>query len=221
VESESLPEIVNSVVRTRGFGHLLVELSEREDLRKFAEAAASNEDLFSLLAAVAADHSLQEILRAIMAAPGLAGLLLEITRRTDLRALTESAASDAELFSAAAALVADGSLQEIVRSASTAPGLAELLLDISRRDDLTKLTEALSANVALADAASELVRAKGLARGDHSHRQRRCCRRRRLSAGYKRSGARVAGSGGVVRIVAVRQANGMTARILNWLLGTG
>jgi hypothetical protein len=123
VESESLPEIVNSVVRTRGFGHLLVELSEREDLRKFAEAAASNEDLFSLLAAVAADHSLQEILRAIMAAPGLAGLLLEITRRTDLRALTESAASDAELFSAAAALVADGSLQEIVRSASTAPGL--------------------------------------------------------------------------------------------------
>jgi hypothetical protein len=36
-----------------------------------------------------------------------------------------------------------------------------LLLDISRRDDLTKLTEALSANVALADAASELVKAKG------------------------------------------------------------
>jgi 2-oxoglutarate/2-oxoacid ferredoxin oxidoreductase subunit alpha len=32
-ENETLPEIVNSIVKTRGFGHLLVELSEREELR--------------------------------------------------------------------------------------------------------------------------------------------------------------------------------------------
>jgi hypothetical protein len=39
-----------------------------------------------------------------MSEPGLAGLLLQIIRRIDLRALTESVASDAELFSAAAAV---------------------------------------------------------------------------------------------------------------------
>lgn len=161
VATESLQVIVSSALATPDSENLLVELSGREDLRAFTEAAAANEELFSLHAAVAADPTLQEILRAIMAAPGSAGLLLEITRRNDLRELAETMASNAELFSAAAAVVADGSLQEIVRSASTAPGLAELLLEMSRRDDLRKLTEALSANVALADAASELAKAKG------------------------------------------------------------
>jgi hypothetical protein len=213
------------VVKTRGFGHLLVELSEREDLREFAESAASNEELFSLLAAVAADPALQEILRAIMTAPALADLLLEITRRSDLRALTESVASDAELFSAAAAVVAGGSLQAIVRSASTVPGLAELLLEISRRDDLRKLTEALSGNVALADAASELAKAGGDLLGS--------------LAAIICTAAGIAAAGGdpapvtsavaialqdpetVVKTVAVRQAGGMRAKITNWLLGIG
>jgi hypothetical protein len=133
-----------------------------KDLREFTEAAAANDELFSLLAAVAADPTLQDILRATITAPGRAGLLLEITRRSDLRALTESVASDAELFSAAAAVVAEGSLQAIVRSASTVPRLAELLLEISRRDDLRKLTLALSANVPLSDAAPELAKARVL-----------------------------------------------------------
>jgi hypothetical protein len=174
VASDSLQEIVSSVLAAPGSERLLAEISEREDLRAFTEAAASNEDLFSLLAAVVADPALQEIVHAIMAAPGLAGLLLEITRRNDLRGLAETVASSAELFSAAAALVADGSLQAIARSASTTPGLANLLLGVSRSDDLRKLTEALSANVALADACSELATAEGDRLEFRERRRRRC-----------------------------------------------
>lgn len=225
VENEALPEIVTSVVKTRGFGQLLVELSDREDLREFAEAAASNEDLFLLLAAVAADPVLQEILRAIMTAPALADLLLGITRRSDLRTLTETVASDAELFSAAAAVVVDGSLQAIVHSASTAPGLAELLLEISQRDDLRKFAEALSANATLADTASELSKAGVDLLG--------------ALAAIIRTATGIAAAGGepglvtnalavalqdpeaVVKTAAVRQAGGMRAKITNWLLGTG
>jgi hypothetical protein len=225
VANESLQEIVTWVVKTRGFGHLLVELSEHEDLREFTEAAAANDGLFSLLAAVAADPTLLDILRATITAPGLADLLLEITRRSDLRALTESVASDAELFSAAAAVVADGSLQAIVRSASTVPGLAELLLEISRRDDLRKLTLALSANVPLSDAASELAKTRGALLGS-------------LTA-IIRAAIGIVATGGdpalvtsavavalhdpeaVVETAAVRQAGGMRAKITNWLLGTG
>jgi hypothetical protein len=225
VENENLPEIVTSVVKTRGFGHLLVELSEREDLREFTEAAAANDELFLLLAAVAADPTLQEILRAIMTAPALAGLLLEITRRGDLKTLTESVASDAKLLSAAAAMVADGSLLAMVRSASTAPGLADLLLEISRRDDLRKLTAALSANVLLVDAASELANANGELLAS--------------LAGIIRAATGIAAAGGdpalatgavavalqdpeaTVKAAAVRQAGGMRAKITNWLLGTG
>jgi hypothetical protein len=58
-------------------------------------------------------------------------------------------------------VAADGSLQALVRSASTAPRLADLLLEISRRADLRKLTEALPANVALADATFERANAGG------------------------------------------------------------
>jgi len=142
VTSGLLQEIVSSVLAAPGSEGLLAKIAEREDLRAFTEAAASNEDLFSLLAAVVADLALQEILRAIVAEPGLEGLLLEIIRRSDLRALTESVASNAELFSVASAVVADDSLQNIVCSASTAAGLADLLLEISRSDDLRRSTEA-------------------------------------------------------------------------------
>jgi hypothetical protein len=89
VANGSLQEIVTTVVKTPGFGHLLVELSAREDLREFAETASSNEELFSLLAAMAADASIQKIVCAIISAPGLAGLLLEIIQQSDLRALTK------------------------------------------------------------------------------------------------------------------------------------
>jgi hypothetical protein len=81
--------IVTTVVKAPGFGHLLVELSAREDLREFAETASSNEELFSLLAAMAADASILKIVCAIISAPGLAGLLLEIIQQSDLRALTK------------------------------------------------------------------------------------------------------------------------------------
>jgi hypothetical protein len=69
--NETLQEIVTSAVKTRGFGHLLAELSEREDLREFTEAAAANDEPLSLLATVAAEPTLQDILRAIITAPGL------------------------------------------------------------------------------------------------------------------------------------------------------
>jgi hypothetical protein len=96
----------------------------------------------------------------MMAAPGLAGLLIEIVRRDDLRALAETVASNAELSSVAQVLMADVSLQKIVRLASTAPGLARLLLEISRRADLRKLAEAASANAALVGAFSDLAGAE-------------------------------------------------------------
>ena len=139
------------------------------------------------------------------------------------RGLTESVASDAELFSAAAAAVADGSLQAIVRSAATAPGLADLLLEISQRDDLRKLTEALSANVALADAVSALAKAEGELLGS--------------LAAIIRAANGIAATGGdpalvtsavavalqdpegVVRIATVRKEGGVSAKIVNWLLG--
>jgi hypothetical protein len=225
VTTESLQEIVSSVLASPGSERVLAEISERKDLREFTEAAAANDELFSLLAAVAADPALQAILRAIMTAPALADLLLEITRRGNLRALAEKVASDADLFSAAAVVVADGSLQAIVRSASTAPGLADLLFEISRRDDLRKLTEALSANVALADAAFELAKAGDELQG--------------AMVAIIRTAAGIAAAGGdpapvtsavavalqdpeaVVKTAAVRRAGGMRAKITNWLLGTG
>jgi len=58
--------------------------------------------------------------------PGLADLFAEIARCDDLRKLTEAAASNVDLFSSLAAVVADDSLHEIVRSILAAPGLSEL-----------------------------------------------------------------------------------------------
>jgi hypothetical protein len=222
-ENEILSDIVTTLVSTRSFSQLLVELSDREDLREFAEAAASNEDLFLLLATVATDPVLQEILRAIVTASALADLLLEVTRRSDLRMLTEKVASDAKLLSAGATMVADGSLQAIVSVASTTPGLAELLLEISQRDDLKKLTEALTANVALSDAVTELAKAGDELLG--------------ALAAIVRTATGIAAAGGepalltgavaialgdpdvVVTMAAVRQAGGIKAKIANWLLG--
>jgi hypothetical protein len=211
-------------VKTRGFGHLLAELSEREDLREFTEAAAANDELLSLLAAVAADPTLQDILRAIITAPGLAGLLLKITRRSDLRALTESVASDAELLSAAVAVVADGSLQAIVRSASTAPGSADLLLEISQRADLRKLTEALSTNAVLAGAASELEKADSDFLGSLTEIIRAAIGLATEGGSIPITKAIAVALGdpeAVVTTAAIRKAGGMRARILNWLLRAG
>ena len=222
VATESLQEIVSSVLAAPGSERLLAEISEREDLRAFTEAAASNEDLFSLLAAVAADPTLQEILRVILAAPGLAGLLIEIIRRDDLRGLAETVASNEKLLSAAEILVADGLLQDIVRSTSTAPGLTGLLLEISRRDDLRKLTEALSANVPLADAAFELGKAEGELLGSLTE----VIRTVNGIATVGKAGSLVADAvsaavqdpKATIKTAAIRRAGGMRARILNWLL---
>jgi Flp pilus assembly CpaE family ATPase len=157
-----------------------------------------------------------------MMAPALADLLLEVTRRSDLRALTESAASDAESLSAAAAVVADGSLQAIVRAASTAPELARLLLEISRRADLRKLAEAASANVALADAFSDLAGAEeNLMRsmaGIIGKANRMATDGQTSSLVTEAVSAALGDPEATAKTAAIRLAGGVRARILTWLL---
>jgi hypothetical protein len=161
VVNGSLHEVVELVLAAPGSEDLLVDISGREDLREFAAAAASNIDLFCSLTTVVADQALQEVVRSSSTAPRLVNLLLEISRRNGLRLLAEAAASNVELFAAASALVADVSLQEVVRSTVTTPGLADLLLEFSRRDDLKELTKAACGDVALAVALSELAKTDG------------------------------------------------------------
>jgi hypothetical protein len=188
-------------------------------------SAASDEELIALLAAVVADPLLQEIVRAVMAAPELAGLLVEITRRDGLRGLVETVASDVELFAAVAALAANGALQEIVRSMMTVPGLADLLLRISRHDWLRKLAEALSENAVRGDAVSELIKAD-----DTLLRALLVIVRTANRAATDRHTSSVVAEAlsvalqdpeAVARTFAIRQAGGFRARMLNWLLRVG
>jgi hypothetical protein len=142
-----------------------------------------------------------------------------------LRALTESVASDPERLSAAAAVVADGSLQQIVQSASTAPRLTVLLLEISRRDDLRKLTEALSKNSALADAFSDLAGAEEnllrsmaeiIGKANRVATDDQTC-----SLVTEAVAAALGDPEATVKRAAIRQAGGVRARILTWLLNVG
>jgi hypothetical protein len=187
-------------------------------LWSLGQSALSKSPLFSAVRAVVTTESLQEIVSSILAAPGSERLLAESSERKDLREFTEAAAASEDLFALLAAVAADSSLQEILRATITTPRLADLLLKVSRRDDLRKLTEALSAKVAFTDAAFELAKAGGELLGSLAEIIR-------VAAGgdsaLVTSAIAIAlqDPEAIVKTAAIRRTGGVRAKITNWLLG--
>jgi hypothetical protein len=189
------------------------------------QSAISKSPPFSAVSAVMTNESLQAIVTSVSAAPGSEHLLAEISERKDLREFTEAVAANDKLFSLLAAVAADPKLQAIVRAASTVPGLADLLLEISRRANLKKLTEALSANDTLAYAVSELAKASSDLLGSLTEIIRAV--NGDAVTGGDTSPIKAAvlialqDAEVVVKVAAVRGAGGIRARIVSWLLDVG